>query len=96
MLRITSILLLFVSSHLSATQNIDSLWSVWQNEKIPDTTRLRTLYKVTTYLQNSNLDSSIKVGELGIAFAQQTNQNRFLIYFLNYLIAQVFLFHILK
>lgn len=62
----------------------DSLWNVWNNSDLADTTRFDALYDYTwNYYLFSNADSAFQLAQLGVNFATERKMKRHTIYALN-------------
>ncbi|MBK9190676.1 MAG: CHAT domain-containing protein [Crocinitomicaceae bacterium] len=72
------ILILFVvadslfSQNGSSTSKSDSLWKVWINEQLPDSTRLTAINDLADVLYKTNPDSALKLLDLEYELAKQT------------------------
>lgn len=58
---------------LTAQADVDSLWQVWENTKLPDTVRLDALQAMANRYANSNPDSARMMAEKQLAFAREKN-----------------------
>ena len=77
--------LLIFSLWSNAQSNLDSLWTVWEDQLQEDTIKFNAIkHLVKSYYEKGNLDSSIVVAKLGIERAteilsttnNQQNENR--------------------
>lgn len=72
-------LLLFIGITLSAQSNLDSLWSVWQDETMPDSSRIEAIHSFAKegYLF-SQPDSAFYFAQLEYDFAKKRGLKRFM------------------
>jgi class 3 adenylate cyclase/Tfp pilus assembly protein PilF len=67
-------LFLFTISFTNAKEDLDSLWGVWNDASIPDTSRAEAMYKISRYgYMFSQPDSAFYFAELLYDFASEKN-----------------------
>lgn len=67
---------LFTSTQAFSQVNSDSLWQVWNNAALPDTTRLKALQDLAWSLLYSNPDSTRQLAYQELRFAEQVRNKR--------------------
>ncbi|WP_139263034.1 tetratricopeptide repeat protein, partial [Flammeovirga pacifica] len=68
-----SILLLLISEVAICQTKSDSLWNVWTNTNLEDTTRLEALLKQSKEIVKSNTDSAFALANIGLQYAEEKN-----------------------
>ncbi|MBK9017334.1 MAG: hypothetical protein IPM82_26600 [Saprospiraceae bacterium] len=63
--------LVLICTMLKAQGSMDSLWRVWHNATLPDTTRLDALQRLAYRYVNNDPDSARAIAEVQLAFAQK-------------------------
>ena len=65
----TYIIILLQTNNVLAQKNLDSLKSIWPNDKLQDTTRLKALKELISYTEN---DSALVLGKEMIDLAKKS------------------------
>ncbi len=68
-----SLILLLISEGTLCQTKSDSLWSVWVNAELEDTTRLDALLKHGVEIIKKNTDSTFSIANIGYQYADEHN-----------------------
>jgi len=68
----------FLCNYLTAEENMDSLWNIWQNENELDSNRVLALHNVAWGLIQIDADSALKLTEIENAFAHKHQLNKYI------------------
>lgn len=68
---------LFLLCTASQSQNLDSLWKIYNNKSTIDSLRLISIHKIANFYIYTNPDSAILVSEKEIQFAKEKNNEKF-------------------
>ena len=75
--------ILVVAFSSEAQTNLDSIYSIWQNQSMPDTSRLQALHNYSKEYLNTKPDSAFYFAQMGFDFAKQRNMASYMIRALN-------------
>ena len=71
-------------------QNLDSIWKVYNDKTLSDTTRLKAILIISKKYLSNNPDRAIIIAKQELQFAQQTKQKKYECSALNYKFEKVY------
>lgn len=71
------IILISIASNFRVAQNLDSLWKVYNNNSLPDTSRLRAMDDISWSFRNNNPDTAIILAQQQLDLAIKAKAKNF-------------------
>ncbi len=65
------LVLCFQTNLLAQNQQLDSLYQIWENDELQDTTRLKALFDHGVMLQSTDIDSALQIVDQAYLFAKE-------------------------